>query len=180
MSLCICCVIRYGSTTVGEMSYGGRYVAANASFNWAMAEVLEPLFEKHGVNLALWGHVHNYERTCPLLNQTCRSDGTGTTHITAGTAGAGATFFPTFNATSGAWSVRNCASNGRDRFVGIRGVSAACQKCADVTSCTAGHLPCLYARCAPAPSWSVGLINLAIASYKYTFRNTLDIIDVVS
>ena len=50
----------YGSTTVGEMSYGGRYVAANASFNWAMAEVLEPLFEKHGVNLALWGHVHNY------------------------------------------------------------------------------------------------------------------------
>ena len=192
----------YGSTSVGEFSYGGRYVRANASFNWAMAEALEPLFQKYNVSLALWGHVHNYERTCPLLNQTCRSDGTGstdqcctqahaihptqpnptqprhrnlatqafqkskqkqkpnpnpigTTHITAGTAGAGATLFPTFNASSGGWTVRTCASNGTDQFVGIDGVSATCQKCADVSSCTVGHLPCRFGRCAPPATWSL-------------------------
>ena len=149
----------YASTTVGEIPYGGRYVASNASFNWAMAEALEPLFEKHAVSLALWGHVHNYERTCPILNQTCRSDAKGTTHITAGTAGAGASLFPTFNASSGMWTVRTCASNGSDSFVGIRGVSTTCQKCPDVTSCTAGYMPCKYARCAPPPSWSISRIE---------------------
>jgi len=38
-----------------------------------MADALEPLFAKYDVALALWGHVHNYERTCPLLNQTCQT-----------------------------------------------------------------------------------------------------------
>lgn len=38
--------------------------------------------------LALWGHVHNYERTCAVLNQTCQPPGAGTVHVTAGTAGA--------------------------------------------------------------------------------------------
>lgn len=144
----------YGSTSVGEESYGGRYVAANASFNWAMAEALEPLFEKFGVDLALWGHVHNYERTCAILNQTCHTDGKGTIHITAGTAGAGATLFPTFNSTSGMWTVRTCPSNGSDTFVGIRGVSTTCQKCFDVTSCATGHLACRYGRCEQPQSWS--------------------------
>jgi hypothetical protein len=76
-----------------------------------MGVALEPLFEKYGVALALWGHVHNYERTCPMLNQTCtddsvitgagagagagartRGNGGGTVHVTAGTAGVRCAF----------------------------------------------------------------------------------------
>ncbi|KAK8508078.1 hypothetical protein V6N13_055532 [Hibiscus sabdariffa] len=40
-----------------------------------MIEHLEPLLVKNNVNLALWGHVHRYERFCPLKNFTCGSSG---------------------------------------------------------------------------------------------------------
>ncbi|KAK3222895.1 hypothetical protein Dsin_009920 [Dipteronia sinensis] len=40
-----------------------------------MLEHLEPLFVKNKVNLVLWGHVHRYERFCPLNNFTCGSMG---------------------------------------------------------------------------------------------------------
>jgi hypothetical protein len=40
-----------------------------------MLEHLEPLFVKNNVTLALWGHVHRYERFCPLNNFTCGSMG---------------------------------------------------------------------------------------------------------
>lgn len=40
-----------------------------------MLEHLEPLFVKNKVSLALWGHVHRYERFCPLNNFTCGSLG---------------------------------------------------------------------------------------------------------
>ena len=67
-----------------------------------MGSALEPLFETYAVDLALWGHVHNYERSCALHNQTCHppsvksrignssssSSSKGTVHVTAGTGGA--------------------------------------------------------------------------------------------
>lgn len=40
-----------------------------------MLKHLEPLFVKNNVTLALWGHVHRYERFCPLSNFTCGSMG---------------------------------------------------------------------------------------------------------
>lgn len=40
-----------------------------------MLEHLEPLFVENNVTLALWGHVHRYERFCPLNNFTCGSMG---------------------------------------------------------------------------------------------------------
>ncbi|KAK9107374.1 hypothetical protein Syun_023385 [Stephania yunnanensis] len=40
-----------------------------------MLEHLEPLFVKNKVNLALWGHVHRYERFCPMKNFTCGGTG---------------------------------------------------------------------------------------------------------
>ncbi|EXB65080.1 putative inactive purple acid phosphatase 2 [Morus notabilis] len=40
-----------------------------------MLKHLEPLFVKNNVTLALWGHVHRYERFCPLNNFTCGSQG---------------------------------------------------------------------------------------------------------
>ncbi|RCV32180.1 hypothetical protein SETIT_6G237200v2 [Setaria italica] len=36
-----------------------------------MIQHLEPLFVKHNVTLALWGHIHRYERFCPMKNYQC-------------------------------------------------------------------------------------------------------------
>jgi len=48
---------------------------------------IEPLMVKYRVDLALWAHEHNYERTCPLVNFTCVADGQGPTHVIIGMAG---------------------------------------------------------------------------------------------
>ncbi|XP_057849603.2 probable inactive purple acid phosphatase 27 isoform X2 [Cryptomeria japonica] len=34
---------------------------------------IEPLLPKYQVDLVLWGHVHNYERTCAVFQNTCKS-----------------------------------------------------------------------------------------------------------
>ncbi|KAF5745436.1 putative Nucleotide pyrophosphatase/phosphodiesterase [Tripterygium wilfordii] len=47
----------------------------DAPFREKMLEHLEPLFVKNNVTLALWGHVHRYERFCPINNFTCGSLG---------------------------------------------------------------------------------------------------------
>jgi hypothetical protein len=36
-----------------------------------MVAHLEPLLVRYQVSLCLWGHVHKFERTCPLANFTC-------------------------------------------------------------------------------------------------------------
>ena len=33
---------------------------------------LESLFVKYGVDVAFWGHMHCYERTCPVINGLCQ------------------------------------------------------------------------------------------------------------
>lgn len=38
-----------------------------------MIEHLEPLLVKYRVNLVLWGHVHKYEKFCPMKNFSCGS-----------------------------------------------------------------------------------------------------------
>lgn len=38
-----------------------------------MVEHLEPLFVENNANLVLWGHVHRYERFCPMNNSVCRN-----------------------------------------------------------------------------------------------------------
>ncbi|KAL1551117.1 prolyl aminopeptidase [Salvia divinorum] len=40
-------------------------------FRERLREHLEPLLVKNNVTLALWAHVHRYERFCPLNNFTC-------------------------------------------------------------------------------------------------------------
>ncbi|KAJ0679584.1 putative phosphodiesterase I [Helianthus annuus] len=50
-----------------------------------MLEHLEPLLVDNKVNLALWGHVHRYERFCPINNFKC---GSGPVHVVIGMAGA--------------------------------------------------------------------------------------------
>ena len=53
-----------------------------------MQEEMEDLIYKYQVNLMLYGHQHNYERTCKVYKKTCTTDGTGTVHSVIGSAGA--------------------------------------------------------------------------------------------
>ena len=46
---------------------------------------LEPLYYKYHVDLNLYAHIHAYERTCPLYDNKCVSD--GVTHILIGMGG---------------------------------------------------------------------------------------------
>ncbi|XWS23116.1 hypothetical protein CRYUN_Cryun29cG0093700 [Craigia yunnanensis] len=55
--------------------YTTSYESRDAPLRERMLEHLEPLFVKNNVTLALWGHVHRYERFCPLKNFTCGSMG---------------------------------------------------------------------------------------------------------
>ena len=69
-----------------------------------MQEALEDLFYTYGVDLALWGHYHSYERTCPVYKRKCDKD--GITHIVVGTAGA-AIEGGKFGGKGFEWSVAN-------------------------------------------------------------------------
>lgn len=51
-----------------------------------MVEHLEPLFVKNNVSLVLWGHVHRYERFCPMNNSVCGTMGLPV-HIVIGMGG---------------------------------------------------------------------------------------------
>lgn len=46
---------------------------------------IEPLLAKYNVDLALWAHVHAYERTCPIYNLACNAG--STTHVVIGMGG---------------------------------------------------------------------------------------------
>ena len=50
-----------------------------------LQEYLEPVFYKYHVDLNLFAHRHSYERTCPMYQNKCVSD--GITHVLIGMAG---------------------------------------------------------------------------------------------
>ncbi|KAL6601233.1 hypothetical protein ACP70R_044453 [Stipagrostis hirtigluma subsp. patula] len=84
------------------------FYAAEGTFSEPMGRALQALWQRHRVDLAVYGHVHNYERTCPVYESTCTDgrkakdddkggsgssssySGTvgGTIHVVAGTGGA--------------------------------------------------------------------------------------------
>ena len=47
---------------------------------------LEDLLYQYKVDVAMWGHYHSYQRTCPVYKGECNEN--GTVHIVVGTAGA--------------------------------------------------------------------------------------------
>lgn len=68
----------YDSTTYGFHSV----VVSN------MRTAIEPLLVKYRVNLALWGHVHVYERTCGMNNfVSAQDDSDAPVHVIIGMAG---------------------------------------------------------------------------------------------
>ncbi|MBA0862647.1 hypothetical protein Goshw_011120 [Gossypium schwendimanii] len=78
--------------------------AVEGSFGEPMAkENLQKLWQKYKVDIAIYGHAHNYERTCPIYENQCTDNekryykGTlkGTIHVVAGGAGASLSPFTT-------------------------------------------------------------------------------------
>jgi len=52
-----------------------------------MVAQLEPLFKKYQISVGMWGHAHQYGRTCPVYNEQCQPSGEGPIHIVYGMAG---------------------------------------------------------------------------------------------
>ena len=51
-----------------------------------MRDNLEDLLIKYNVDLALWGHLHSYQRTCHVYNEKCGQDALPV-HVIVGMAG---------------------------------------------------------------------------------------------
>ena len=71
--------------------YSSAHIAPKAerlaTFNIAshMREAFSDMFREFKVDLALWGHIHAYERTCAVYHEKCHPE--GTVHLTIGMAG---------------------------------------------------------------------------------------------
>ncbi|KAC9391489.1 hypothetical protein E3N88_45913 [Mikania micrantha] len=95
-------VLGYSSTS---------FYAVNGTFGEPMGrESLQKLWKKYKVDIAIYGHAHNYERTCPVYESSCTSNEkhaykgslNGTIHVVAGGGGASLTNFANTNTT---WSL---------------------------------------------------------------------------
>ncbi|CAH2037868.1 unnamed protein product [Thlaspi arvense] len=82
-------VLGYSSTS---------FYAEEGSFAEPMGrDSLQKLWQKYKVDIAVYGHAHNYERTCPVYQSVCTSHEktnykgslNGTIHVVAGGGGAG-------------------------------------------------------------------------------------------
>lgn len=69
------------------------YCSTNDYYDCQMAgpqhlrPALEELLAQHAVDVVAAGHVHNYERTAPVLNASVVAGGCGPVHVTVGNAG---------------------------------------------------------------------------------------------
>ncbi|KAM7481063.1 hypothetical protein LguiB_005646 [Lonicera macranthoides] len=80
----------------------GSYYVDKGSFGEPMGrESLQKLWQKYKVDIAMFGHVHNYERTCPIYQNICTNEEkryykgilNGTIHVVAGGGGASLSYF---------------------------------------------------------------------------------------
>ncbi|KAL0329422.1 UNVERIFIED_CONTAM: putative inactive purple acid phosphatase 27 [Sesamum radiatum] len=88
-----------------------KYYGLGGSFEEPMGrESLQKLWQKYKVDIAFYGHVHNYERSCPIYQNTCVNSekshysGTvnGTIHVVVGGGGAHLSEYSPVNTT---WSL---------------------------------------------------------------------------
>ena len=99
------------------------YLATNTCRGWktrtdlmaALENTLEPLFDAYNVQLALWGHVHDYERTCSVRRRRCVAQG-GTTHVVIGNAGHGVHTCPEWVFPSPEWEAFRSFEHGYARI----------------------------------------------------------------
>ncbi|XP_047310384.1 probable inactive purple acid phosphatase 27 [Impatiens glandulifera] len=75
----------------------GEYYALEGSFAEPMGrDSMQKLWQKYKVDIAFYGHVHNYERTCPIYQNHCVNSETshysgtvnGTIHVVVGGGGS--------------------------------------------------------------------------------------------
>ncbi|KAF3774233.1 putative inactive purple acid phosphatase 24 [Nymphaea thermarum] len=87
------------------------WYAQEGSFEEPMGrESLQGLWQKYKVDLAFYGHVHNYERTCPIYESICMSSEkshytgplNGTIHVVVGGGGSHLSDFTTLQTS---WSL---------------------------------------------------------------------------
>nr|GEX42793.1 probable inactive purple acid phosphatase 1 [Tanacetum cinerariifolium] len=95
-------VLGYSSTS---------FYAVDGAFGEPMGrDSLQKLWQKYKVDIAIYGHAHSYERTCPIYESVCTSNEkhaykgskNGTIHVVAEGGGASLTNFANINAT---WSL---------------------------------------------------------------------------
>lgn len=88
-----------------------KYYGLEGSFEEPMGrESLQKLWQKYKVDIAFYGHVHNYERTCPIYQNKCVKSGkshysgtvNGTIHVVVGGGGAHLSEFSVLNTS---WSL---------------------------------------------------------------------------
>ncbi|XP_071918389.1 probable inactive purple acid phosphatase 27 [Coffea arabica] len=88
-----------------------KYYGIEGSFEEPMGrESLQKLWQKYKVDIAFYGHVHNYERTCPVYQNQCVKSGrshysgvvNGTIHVVVGGGGAHLSEFSTVDTS---WSL---------------------------------------------------------------------------
>ncbi|CAA3027902.1 probable inactive purple acid phosphatase 1 isoform X1 [Olea europaea var. sylvestris] len=93
------------------LGYSSDYsYAIEGSFAEPMGRELQKLWQKYKVDIAMFGHVHNYERTCPVYQNICtnkeknfyKGSLNGTIHVAAGGGGASLSEFTTIKPN---WSI---------------------------------------------------------------------------
>ena len=62
--------------------------------NGHFGDAFESLLVQYGVDLCLWGHVHNLLATCNVNNGTCVKPGEGPVHLVIGNGGQSLTEYP--------------------------------------------------------------------------------------
>ncbi|KAJ0963493.1 hypothetical protein J5N97_028615 [Dioscorea zingiberensis] len=87
------------------LGYSSDYsYSVEGSFQEPMGrESLQELWQKYKVDIALYGHAHNYERTCPVYQNSCVRNASNlytgpfaaTTHVVVGGGGAALSYFTT-------------------------------------------------------------------------------------
>uniref|UniRef100_A0A803QQ03 Purple acid phosphatase n=1 Tax=Cannabis sativa TaxID=3483 RepID=A0A803QQ03_CANSA len=89
----------------------GDFYVDEGSFGEPMgSDSLQKLWQKYKVDIAIYGHVHNYERTCPIYQNICTSDKknyykgslNGTIHVVAGGGGSS---LAKFSSATPKWSL---------------------------------------------------------------------------
>lgn len=88
-----------------------KWYGLEGSFEEPMGrESLQKLWQKYKVDIAFYGHVHNYERTCPIYQNQCVNSErshysgivNGTIHVVVGGGGSHLSEFTPINTT---WSL---------------------------------------------------------------------------